>query len=368
MYLYFHSLLFHSILNSIDTVNFNEDKRSEDRNVIEKFLFDLLEKSIEPEVERLIAEETTALQESSRPPKEQPSTSGSFLSIILREQDRNLHTQINPARKREEKLAELKMKIRSEIDKYFLHCRSIDWLKTLEEHPTENYNKEHVLQQVTQNETHLKNPLWLAHRFDVLSWWRKVGTLLFPYMAVGAPIVLAKPAHNGYQERVFSLGKFCDSPLRSNQTAANFEMRVLDTINKNNKCFEKFNSTYIEEKDQFVNNFFQYENVAKILSMEDTEEEVAAATAGIILDNDMDPLEECLRIAYEDDSLSGEEDGKPRAVPRYERLDCESEDDEDIAVLDQLDNSSVVMEDDDDYIPKEDSLENLQNKELVIQL
>jgi hypothetical protein len=187
-----------SIFNSIDQVNFGEEKRHEDRITIEKFLYDLLEKSIEPEVERFVAEETNALRESARPPKEH-TTSGSFLSMILREQDRNVVAQINPARKREEKLAELKMKIWAEVEKYFLHCRSIDWIKVMEEHPTENYKKEEVLQETTLNETQLKNPMYIAHRFDMLSWWRKVGSLLFPYMATGAPIILAKPAHNGYQ-------------------------------------------------------------------------------------------------------------------------------------------------------------------------
>jgi hypothetical protein len=333
----------YSIFNSIDIVNFSEEKREEDRNVIETFLFDPVSKSVEPEVDRLVQEQTAALKESARPVKEQ-STSGSFLSMILREQDRHVVAHINPVRKREEKLTEMKIKIRSEIDKYFLHCRSIDWVKTLEDHPTENYVKEEVQAVLMENNTQLKNPLYLAHRFDVLAWWRKVGSIMFPFMSVGAPIILAKPAHNGYQERVFSLGKFCDSPLRNKQTAANFEMRVLDTINKNNKCFENFNATYIDQKDLFVKNFFQYENVAKILSPE----EVPPTTITIQNDDDVD---------------STVENQQPDP-----ESDCLSEDDEEIIELDKIDNSISIMDKDDDYLTMYDTMEEVEKQELTIQL
>jgi hypothetical protein len=322
-------------------VNFSEERKEEDRTVNETFLFDLVSKSVEPEVDRLVQEETAALKEVARPVKEQ-STSGSFLSLILREQDKHVVAHINPVRKREEKLTEMKIKIRSEIDKYFLHCRSIDWVKTLEEHPSEKYVKEEVTAAVAENDTQLKNPLYLAHRFDVLSWWRKVGSIMFPFMSVGAPIILAKPAHNGYQERVFSLGKFCDSPLRNKQTAANFEMRVLDMINKNNKCFEKFTTTYIDQKDQFIKNFFAYDNVAKILSPDEE------PSATVVINNDSD------------DDVEGT---KPPAEPDYL-----SETDDEIIQLDNIDNSISIMDEDDDYITMYDTLENIEEQELTIQL
>jgi hypothetical protein len=193
----------------------------------------------------------------------------------------------------------------------------------------------------------------LAHRFDFLAWWRKVGMLLFPFMAVGAPIILAKPAHNGYQERVFSLGKFCDSPLRNKQTADNFEMRVLDTINKNNKSVQSFNTTYIEDKDSFVKNFFTYENVATILSTDEQRD-------AILVEDDVDDEDE--------DSTTGEDDDrKPKArtglVDEYV-----SEDDEDFQEMDDGYSTSTTLEDEDDCLEDKDGTEDNRYKELVIQL
>jgi hypothetical protein len=291
------------------------------------------------------------LKENAKAPKEQ-STSGLFLSLILRENDRSAVKQINPAMKREEKLQELRLKIHSEVDKYYLHCRSMDWLKTLEQYPTENYEgREEVELLCSLNDTHIKTPLWLAHRFDVLAWWRKVGMLLFPLMAVGAPIILAKPAHNGYQERVFSLGKFCDSPLRNKQTADNFKMRVLDTINKNNKSVQTCNNTFIEDKDSFVKNFFTYENVAKILSTEEK-------TDVFLVEDEVE----------DEDSTTGEDDDrKPKARSGLVD-DYISDDDEDFKYLDDGYSSSSSLEDEDDCTEDTDGTEDNRNKELVIQL
>ena len=67
--------------------------------------------------------------------------------------------------------------------------------------------------------------------FDVFAWWRNVGFAHFPDLYLGAMLLLAKPSHNGFQERVFSLGNYKDSRLMKRKHADNFEMGVLEHVN-----------------------------------------------------------------------------------------------------------------------------------------
>ena len=76
-----------------------------------------------------------------------------------------------------------------------------------------------------------KDPLYVADRFDLMKWWRGFGKEKYNKLYISASILLAKPAHNGYQEWVFSIGTYCNGPLRQKLKPDNFEMRVLDSIN-----------------------------------------------------------------------------------------------------------------------------------------
>ena len=76
---------------------------------------------------------------------------------------------------------------------------------------------------------------------DVFGWWKNVGMLRFPKIAVAASILLAKPFHNGYQERIFSRGTFTDNILRKRLREEQYEMRVLEGLTRH-KITGLFNS------------------------------------------------------------------------------------------------------------------------------
>ena len=64
----------------------------------------------------------------------------------------------------------------------------------------------------------------------MLEWW-KIKESLYPELAVGACIVLGKPTHNAFQERVFSRGTYTDTKLRKQLKEESFEMSVLNAVN-----------------------------------------------------------------------------------------------------------------------------------------
>ena len=63
-----------------------------------------------------------------------------------------------------------------------------------------------------------------------MDWW-KIKETTYPELAVGACIVLGKPTHNAFQERVFSRGTYTDSKLRKQLKEESFEKSVLNSVN-----------------------------------------------------------------------------------------------------------------------------------------
>ena len=86
----------------------------------------------------------------------------------------------------------------------------------------------------------------------------KQGHLRFPKVAVAASIVLGKPYHNGFQERVFSTGTWSDGKLKQRMTSDNLELSVLDKVNSD-RC-AKLLASIVElkiEKDEISKNFIE---------------------------------------------------------------------------------------------------------------
>ena len=55
--------------------------------------------------------------------------------------------------------------------------------------------------------------LYCHDKFDALLWWSKEGMKNYPHCAVGASLVLSKPATNACQERVFSKCQWMQVPM-----------------------------------------------------------------------------------------------------------------------------------------------------------
>ena len=60
----------------------------------------------------------------------------------------------------------------------------------------------------------------------------KVGQKSHKKVFYVAPIIIALPTHNGFQERTFSVCTWFDSPIRQKLEGSRFEMAVLLAVNE----------------------------------------------------------------------------------------------------------------------------------------
>jgi hAT family C-terminal dimerisation region len=126
----------------------------------------------------------------------------------------------------EMKVKEFRELMERKMLEYRLNCSEMDMENWLDE----NGNIEYFLEK-TKNPKYLKerltikDPGYTSKYFDVLKWWKLEGSVKYKELSVAANIVLGKPTHNGFQERVFSRGTY----LRLKEE--NFEMSVLNSFN-----------------------------------------------------------------------------------------------------------------------------------------
>jgi hypothetical protein len=133
----------------------------------------------------------------------------------------------------EERKKELKEKVISQFKEYEAYWHEdINMEKRLDLFGNKDYFDE-KRKETLRREKILKyrDPLYVSGLFDVLKWWAEVGVSSFPELATAAAVLLGKPTHNGFQERVFSRGTYADSNLKKNLTEENFEMKVLNSLN-----------------------------------------------------------------------------------------------------------------------------------------
>jgi hypothetical protein len=126
---------------------------------------------------------------------------------------------------------DLKKGIQQEFLSYVAYCKKIDWKEVLAKHGTEKYKKLLREKAVIDHKMNV-NPRYTRTLFDVIGWWTDTGSKLFPKIAVAALIILAKATHNGYQERVFSIGTFLDTKQQKRREERHYEMDVLQRINR----------------------------------------------------------------------------------------------------------------------------------------
>lgn len=130
----------------------------------------------------------------------------------------------------ENMMEDMRINIEQELQSYVDYCKKINWTEVLSKHGTEKYFKFLKEKQVNEKKMNF-NPRYTRSFFDVMGWWRDTGYKLFPKLSVAALIVLAKATHNGYQERVFSIGTFLDTKQQKRREERHYEMDVLQRIN-----------------------------------------------------------------------------------------------------------------------------------------
>jgi hypothetical protein len=129
------------------------------------------------------------------------------------------------------KRTELRIKIRNSMEEYRKQCKQIDMPAYLEANGNELYktmkkNKQLDLQRINDFE----DALYISKFFDVTKWWQD-NDCKYPELSLAATIILGKPTHNAFQERVFSRGTYTDTKLRKRLKEEFFEMSVMNAIN-----------------------------------------------------------------------------------------------------------------------------------------
>jgi hypothetical protein len=268
------SIYYLSLLCLIDPRNYTTEKIEKDKTDVLSFIYQLLQETVTSKLEALVEES----REQDQTVFEQLEIvddneyDGDVITQLLRKVNESRRLNIDEDQKRKELEDNLKGEIQREIDQYMIYCSTTTLDSLLKNHPTEFYVKE-LQQELKDKEFNIPipkvnrgMPSYVAPRFDVLHWWLHVGKLLYPKLGTGAPIILGKPTHNGYQERVFSIGKYCDSTLRNRMRPENFEMRVLDTVNKQGDGIEEFTKLANTQADcKYVKEFFTSQNLKLIL-------------------------------------------------------------------------------------------------------
>jgi hAT family C-terminal dimerisation region len=136
---------------------------------------------------------------------------------------------INQQLVRDQKRVELRSKIKHDMEQYKAHCKSIVMSEYLEEYGNDFYKatvKSNKLEDIRDS----VDALYVSKFFDVTKWWMK-NEKKYPELAMGASVILGKPTHNAFQERVFSRGTYSDTKLRKRLKEEYFEMSVLNSVN-----------------------------------------------------------------------------------------------------------------------------------------
>jgi hAT family C-terminal dimerisation region len=123
--------------------------------------------------------------------------------------------------------------IESMVQDYRKYCTPMQIESWLKEYGNDAYHKEcqNNPKRLQHRITVMKDPEYTSKFFEVLSWWRIEGSIKFKELSVVANIILGKPTHNGFQERVFSRGVYLDGKLKKRLKEGNFEMSVLNSFN-----------------------------------------------------------------------------------------------------------------------------------------
>jgi hypothetical protein len=128
--------------------------------------------------------------------------------IVNENEDSSNHYEKVEARKKE-----LRTRIKNSMDMYRKECRNMSMTKYLEDNGNEYYNT--MLKKNIDHKriTEWQDALYVSKFFDSVKWWQDHASK-YPELAAAATIILGKPTHNAFQERVFSRGTYSDTKLR----------------------------------------------------------------------------------------------------------------------------------------------------------
>jgi hypothetical protein len=263
---------FHSILKGMGDKHFSDEKILESRELLVMFVLNLFKKKVEKEHRDLPVEEEPPIGVMGESTNDGSAAHAAGDGVEYNEDDdqefmmglMKAGTTIalpSQGLTLDSMMEDCKKSIEHEFISYIEYCKKINWKETLAKHGTEKYQK--LLKDKALNEQKMNiNPRYVRYLFDVIGWWRDTGYKLFPRLAVAALIVLAKATHNGYQERVFSIGTFLDSKQQKRRELRHYEMDVLQRINsglmQEEEYWEEIQATDHDQNDKdILEKFFE---------------------------------------------------------------------------------------------------------------
>ena len=238
-------------------------------------------------------------------------------------------------------------------------CAELDVSSWLNEHGNEMY---HSLKDKKNGIDYKKikenDVIYISKFFDVLEWW-KIKESMYPELAVGACIVLGKPTHNAFQERVFSRGTYTDTKLRKQLKEESFEMSVLNSVNSRTleSCSDMIelinNKIYSDAMDKKKKDELMAEEVANFMA---TREQEPKFDIDIVETNDTVNKDEVISVCSEntydydlddddDDEVFNQILAKNWVMTNMENMDIETAN----ITSDNNNNQNVVERDEASY-------------------
>jgi hypothetical protein len=274
---------------------YSKESGKEFKNALLKMMYDLFNEKIASELEEIPVTATTEIEVDV-------CNGDDFLrqQMLMRRKDEwksgNGHTEIQ---QRVEQILE------EEIESYLKFISNIDYVDLIQRYPSKLYDEKTFRKDQVAV---VKDPIYTASMFDTFRWWRDSGRERYKYIEVCALIVLAKPIHNGFQERVFSRGTFTDDQLRRRMKESTFELSILESINcdvvdKYMEIFKQKENTSPAVLEEKVENFLKcnqdIDDMSDVSASGDNEEYCVEVDDNLEDLSDDDYMsEECLKTRF----------------------------------------------------------------------
>jgi hypothetical protein len=229
-------------MQHLDPVNFDDDSIKVYYDNTIDWIFELFENSVlEDPSDLILSEEGTTVNRSrndNRYRKEVALVDDDcddqqieLYSLVKQRKQTENSTVATNQETVERKRKELRIKIKNSMEAYQKECINMDMLDYLDVNGNELFKMMEKQKLIDYKKIlEWEDALYISKFFDATKWWKDHDSK-YPELALAATIMLGKPTHNAFQERVFSRGTYSDTKLRKRLKEEYFEMSVMNAIN-----------------------------------------------------------------------------------------------------------------------------------------
>ena len=335
----------------MDPTNFNDSTIENIVSAFVQYVYDLMKETVHRDSSLAFQEKEMSVSSSKKQiideqdTKEDDDDDDAFNALFKQVQSQQ--TEENKTEKNFEafidsKRTKLMENIKVQIEEYIRYCKALSIEEFLEEYGNDDYRLDKKKGKINEKKlVRYEDALYANTYFDLGMWWNVYGKNNFAYLVPGAAIMLGKPTHNAFQERVFSWGTYADGNLKKRMKESNFEMAVLNALNaKNMEVLVRCMKYEVEDDSSVhhqVSRFFD-EDVNKrngvVVTIEDIEDKVGSVSVSykdgeesVTVEDDVEDVES-VDTYFEEFGLEYDDGGgKPTAVERIE-IDDDNDDDD----------------------------------------